>query len=99
MEGRRVTAQELKHALASEMEQLTEAMAKAMNAARDGRIIADSEEPVRDAHAVFRQQAFQKALRLLQGKREAFPPSEPRAAEQGSPGHHAPDDQRKSRDS
>ena len=99
MEGKRVSAQELKQALAGEIDQLAEAMAEAMNAARDGRIIADSEEPVRDAHAVFRQQAFQKALRLLQGKQEAFSPSGQRAAEQGPAGDEPPDGQRKTGDS
>jgi len=98
MEGKRVTAQELKQAFAGEIDQLAEAMAEAMNAARDGRIIADSEEPVRDAHAVFRQRAFQKALRLLQDKQEAFSPSRPRAAEQRTADDDAPDGQRESRD-
>jgi hypothetical protein len=94
MEGRKVTAQELKQVLAGEFDQLAEAMAEAMNAARDGRIIADSEEPVRDAHAVFRQQVFEKALSLLQAKQEAFSPSGPRAAEQGAADDHASDGQR-----
>ena len=94
MEGKRVTARELKQALAGEFDQLAEAMAEAMNAARDGRIIADSEEPVRDAQAVFRQQAFQKALGLLQGKQEAFSPSGRRAAEQRAADDDAPDRQR-----
>jgi hypothetical protein len=98
MEGRRVSAQELKQALSDEWDHLAEAMAEAMNAARDGRIIADSEEPVRDAHAVFRQQMFQKALGLLQGKQEAFSPSGQRAAEQRQADHDAPDDQRTNRD-
>lgn len=99
MEGRRIRAEELKQALAGELDQLAEAMAEAMNAARDGRIIADSEEPVRDAHAVFRQQAFQKVLSLLQGKQEAFSPSGPGTAEQGPADNDASDRQRKSRDS
>jgi hypothetical protein len=96
MEGGRIRAEELKQALAGELDQLAEAMAEAMNAARDGRIIADSEEPVRDAHAVFRQRVFQKALRLLQGKQEAFSPSGQRAAEQGPADDDASDRQRKS---
>ena len=99
MEGKRISVQELKQALAGEFDQLAEAMAEAMNAAQDGRIIADSEEPVRDAHAVFRQQAFQKALGLLQGKQEAFSPSGQRAAEQGPADDDPPNRQRKSRDS
>ena len=99
MEGKRISAQELKQALAGEFDQLAQTMAEAMNAAQDGRIIAASEEPVRDAHAVFRQQAFQKALGLLQGKQEAFSPSGPRTAEQRPSDDDPPDDQRKSGDS
>jgi hypothetical protein len=94
MEGKRVSAKELKEALAADLDQLAEAMAEAMNAARDGQIIADSEEPVRDAHAVFRQQAFEKALSLLQAKQEAFSPSGPGATEQRAAGDHASDGQR-----
>jgi hypothetical protein len=67
-----------------------------MNSAKAGRIIADTEEPVRDAHAEFRQRAFQKALSLLQAKQEAFSPSRPRAEEQRQAGDNAPDDQRAS---
>ena len=70
------------------------AVAAAMNSAQAGRIIADSEEPVRDAHAEFRPQAYQKAVDLLQAKQEAFSPSAGRASQQGSPSHHASDDQR-----
>ena len=62
MEDKQVTAQELKQALAADMDRLAEEVAQAMNAAREGHIIADSEEPVRDAHAEFRQRAYQKAL-------------------------------------
>jgi hypothetical protein len=65
-----------------------------MNAAKAGRIIADTEEPVRDANAVFRERLFEKALSLLQAKQEAFSPSGPIAAEQGPTGGHAPDGQR-----
>jgi len=77
MEGKRITAEELLAELQGDMKALAEKMASAINKARFGRIIADSEEPVRDAHAVFRQQAFQKAIDLL-GKRmaqEDFSPS------------------------
>lgn len=75
MEDKRVTPEEMEAALAADVRALAERMAAAMNAARDGRIIADSEEPVREAHAQFRQQAYQKAVDLLQAKREAFSPS------------------------
>ena len=53
---------------------MVEEIASAMNAAQAGRIIADSEEPVRDANAEFRQRAYQQAVRLLQDKQESFPP-------------------------
>jgi len=91
MDNTKVTAEELKVALAGDIDRLAEEMAAAMNAAKAGRIIADSEEPVRDAHAEFRQKAFEQALRLLQDKQEAFSPSAPRPEEQGQADHDAPD--------
>ena len=63
-------------------------------AAKPGRIVADSEEPVRDANAEFRQRAYQKVIDLLQSKQEAFPPSgqwEPAMEEQGPPEDDVPD--------
>jgi len=81
MDNTKVTAKELKVALAADIDQLAEKIAAAMNAAKAGHIIADSEEPVRDAHAEFRQKAFERALRLLQDKQEAFSPSAPRPEE------------------
>jgi len=92
MDNRNVTAKELKVALAEDIDRLVEKIAAAMNAAKSGRIIAESEEPVRDAHAEFRQQAFEQALRLLQDKQEAFSPSAPGSEEQGQADHDAPDD-------
>ena len=83
MEDARVTPEELKKAWAADFDRLAEKVAEAMNAAQPGRIIADSEEPVRDASAEFRQQAYEQALSLLQDKQKAFSPSAPRAAEQG----------------
>lgn len=94
MEGKRVSAEELKRVLAADYDRLVEEIAGAMNAAKDGRIIADSEEPVRDAAAVFRERMFEKALSLLQQKQEAFSPSAQRAEQQGQAGDNAPDDQR-----
>lgn len=81
MDNTKVTAKELKVALAADIDRLAEKIAAAMNAAKAGHIIADSEEPVRDAHAEFRQKAFEQALRLLQDKQEAFSPSAPRPEE------------------
>ena len=77
MEGKRITAEELLAGMQGDMKALAEQMAAAINGAKAGRIIADSEELVRDAHAVFRQQAYQKAIDLL-GQRmgqEDFSPS------------------------
>ncbi len=94
MDDVKVTAAELKKALAGDMDRLMQEMAAAMNAAQAGRIIADSEELVRDAHAEFREQAFERALRLLQSKQEAFSPSAQGGQEQGAADGHAPDGQR-----
>lgn len=75
MDDTRVTAEDIKAMLAGDIDALAEEMAAAMNEAKAGRIIADSEEAVRDAHGVFRQKAFEKAISLLQKKQEAFSPS------------------------
>lgn len=99
MQDKRVSAEEIKAVLAGDIDQLAEELAKAMNSAKAGRIIADTEEPVRDAHAEFRQRAFQKALSLLQAKQEAFSPSGPRDEEQGQASDDAPDGQRANRGS
>jgi hypothetical protein len=94
MDDLRITPQQLKTALAGELDQLFVDMAEAMNQAQPGRIIADSEEPVRDAHAEFRQRAYQKAVELLQVRQESFSPSAPEAGQQGQTGDHASDGQR-----
>ena len=82
MAKKRITREELKQVLASDFERLVAQMADVMNAAEDGHIIAETEEEVRDANAVFRQRAYEKAVRLLQDKQEAFSPSASRPAEQ-----------------
>lgn len=68
MDGKRITAEQLQAELQAEVKVLTEKIAQAINTAKAGRIIADSEEPVRDAHAEFRQKAYQRALDLLRDK-------------------------------
>ena len=77
MDDQKITAQELKQALQADIELLLEDVAQAINKAEPGRIINDSEEPVRDASAEFRQRLYQKALNLLQNKKlqEDFSPS------------------------
>ena len=82
MDGKQVSAEELKQAMAADFDQLAQKMAAAMNAAQAGRIIADTEEVVRDAQSEFREQAYAQAIRLLQSKQEAFSPSAQRAEEQ-----------------
>jgi len=102
MEGNRITAEQLEAVLQADIKALAEKMAAAINKAKAGRIIADSEELVRDAHAEFRQQAYQRALDLLQNKamQEDFSPSEDSATdqmeEQGAPEDHPHDGQRAS---
>jgi hypothetical protein len=96
MEGKRVSAEEVKQAITGDLDRLAEQVAEAMNAAQDGRIIADTEEPVRQAHAVFREQMYEKAIRLLQNKQEAFSPSARRTAEQRRTGDDASDGERAS---
>ena len=103
MEGQRITAEELVAELQGDLQALAEKMAAAINSAKLGRIIADSEEPVRDAHAVFRQQAYQKAIDLLAQRmgQEAFSPSAQPAggpvAQQGPAKDIAPHRQRRGR--
>ena len=77
MEDQRITPEQLDAVLEKEYRALKQRICDAMNAAKAGRIIADTEEPVRDAHAVFRQQAYQKAIDLLAERvgQEAFSPS------------------------
>jgi hypothetical protein len=77
MEGKRITSEELEAQLQADVKVLAEEIAAAINQARAGRIIADSEEWVRDASAAFRQKAYQRALDLLQNRalQEDFSPS------------------------
>jgi hypothetical protein len=82
MEDKRITADELLAECQEDLKVLAERIADAINKAKAGRIIADSEELVRDAHAVFRQKSYQHALDLLQDKalQEDFSPSSDPAA-------------------
>jgi len=96
MEGRRVSVEEVKQAIVADFDRLAAAVAQALNAAHDGRIIADTEEPVRQANAVFREQVYEKAIRLLQNRQEAFSPSARRTPKQRPAADHPPDGQRAS---
>ena len=96
MEGKQVSVAELKQVLATDFDQFVAEVAQTLNAAQAGRIIADTEEPVRQANAVFREQAYAKALGLLQKRQEAFSPSARRAAKQRGAADDASDGQRAS---
>jgi len=96
MEGKRITVEQLKQVMAGDIEQLAQEVVEAMNAAKDGHIIADTEELVREVHAVFRERMYEKAIRLLQDKQEAFSPSARRAEKQRPATDHPSDGQRSS---
>jgi len=97
----KISVKELKKALNSDIETLFQQVAQAVNCAQPGRIIADSEEPVRDASAQFREQLYQKALELRQRQDEPdFSPSpqftENNVAQQGQTDDKLSDGQRQS---
>ena len=75
MEDKKITAEELIEALDLDIKDMAQKVADAINNATPGAIIAESEEPVRDANAEFRQRLYQKAIGLLDEKQEAFSPS------------------------
>ena len=91
MEDKKITVKELQLAVEQEFAGMVQEVVEAINSDKPGSIIADSEEPVRDANAKFKQQIFQKALSLLQKKQEAFSPSA-EIGKQGKQNSHAPDD-------
>lgn len=70
----KITKKQLKEALAIDIDNLLDDVVEAMNNAKPGSIIDDSEEPVRDAAGQFRRMLFEKALEL-RSQSEAFPPS------------------------
>ncbi len=74
MDDKKITVKELQLAMEQEFTEMIQEVVGAMNNAKAGSIIADSEEPVRDANAKFKQQIFQKALGLLQKKTGGFFP-------------------------
>jgi hypothetical protein len=72
----RIEPEELRRAMGAEIEQLVKETADALNNARDGAIIADSEWIVREAIARFRQKVFEKAVQMKADKaaKAAFSP-------------------------
>jgi len=75
MEDKRITAEEILAEIDIDVKQMAQEVADAINNAQAGAIIDQSEEQVRDAHAVFRQTTYQKALSLLGKNQQAFSPS------------------------
>jgi hypothetical protein len=75
MEDKRITAEEILAEIDIDVKQVAQEVATAINNAQAGAIIDQSEEQVRDAHAVFRQRTYQKALSLLENNQQAFSPS------------------------
>ena len=74
---KKITPGQLKAALAGDFDKLTDEVVQAVNKAQPGRIIADSEEPVRDASAEFRERLYQKAIGIRQQLSEPdFSPSQ-----------------------
>ena len=73
----RIEPVELERAMQVEIAQLAKETAEALNQARDGAIIADSEWIVREAIARFRQKVFEKAVQMKADKaaQAAFSPS------------------------
>ena len=75
MEDKWITAAEILAEIDIDVKQVAQEVAYAINNAQAGAIIDQSEEQVRDAHAVFRQTTYQKALSLLEKNQQAFSPS------------------------
>lgn len=73
MDGR-ITKEQLKQVLSVDIERLLDEVVEAVNRAKPGSIIDDSEEAVRDAAGQFRRMLFERALEL-RGQSEAFSPS------------------------
>jgi hypothetical protein len=67
----KITASQLKKTLREEFDGLINEVVQAVNQAQPGQIIADSEERVRQASALFRQCLYERALQLRQQESEA----------------------------
>lgn len=72
-----ISVEELRQSVVGDMEDLLAKTAKAINEARAGAIIRDSEEIVRQAMAEFRQKVYERAVQLAADKaaKAAFSPS------------------------
>ena len=97
MDDKRVTAEEIKAMLEGDIDELSAQIAEAMNTARDGSIINDSEIPIWRATNAFREALANKAVRLVQNKHEAFSPSAGGNAQSRLEEDDSSDDERSSR--
>jgi len=71
-----ISEEQLKEAMHSAYEEFLKGTVEALNNARDGKIIADSEILVRDLSAKFRETVYEKAVGLkVQAADAAFSPS------------------------
>jgi hypothetical protein len=72
----RIEAKQLEKSLHEDIERCLAAVVQAVNGARVGAIIDDSEEPVREATTQLRQKIFEKAIQMkTQAAEAAFSPS------------------------
>jgi len=75
-ESPRVSKENYVASMRTEMEDLLGEVMEAVNEAPGGRVIADSEEKVRQLMHVFRRRAYERAVQLRADSAEsAFPPS------------------------
>jgi len=96
----RIEPSELKQAMRGEFKGLVRETAEALNTARDGAIIADSERIVHEAMDRFRQKVYEKGVQMKADKaaKAAFSPSAQRRGKrskgQGGAGRQSSDDER-----
>lgn len=77
-----ISEEQLKEAMQSAYNEFITGTVNALNTARDGKIIPDSELPVRDLAAEFRKKAYEKAIELkVQAADAAFSPSKDNSGE------------------
>lgn len=75
-----IDAKQLAKSLREDVEQCINAVVRAVNGARVGAIVDDSEEPVRQATAQLRQKIFERAIQMKTDAAEAaFSPSAKRS--------------------
>jgi len=78
----KITAEQLRQAVHSDMEKLLDEVAGAVNTAPDGAVISGSEEAVRDAMARFRRLVYERAIQLrAEAAQAAFSPSQQRGGQ------------------